>query len=303
LTTTQKVALVESVWETYGLAPALAAVDLPKSTWYYQRQQAVDYETKYAHLLPVLQDIARQHPAYGYRRTTVELRDTHGLQVNQKVVRRLHQLWDLRLLRSIRRPKPSGIQQAIQDTGSRINLVAQLERIGLFQVLYTDFTELWFADGRQKAHLIPIIEHRSKLAFGWAIGPSPDAALALQAWARAKQTCQQLAISCAGLIMHHDQGGAFISYDWAQQLLLADGLRLSYTWRGPQDNPEMEAFNSRFKNENRSLFLDAQTLAELAILVDQRMHYYNHERRHSALGYLAPWTYIERVRAGQVTLE
>ena len=33
MTTAQKVALVETAWETYGLNRALAAVDLPKSTW------------------------------------------------------------------------------------------------------------------------------------------------------------------------------------------------------------------------------------------------------------------------------
>jgi hypothetical protein len=32
MTTEQKVASVEGVWETYGLRPALEAVELPKST-------------------------------------------------------------------------------------------------------------------------------------------------------------------------------------------------------------------------------------------------------------------------------
>jgi len=38
----------------------------------------------------------------------------------------------------------------------------------------------------------------------------------------------------------------------------------------------MEAFNSRFKTENRSLFLDAQTLTQLVAVVGRRMNYYNH---------------------------
>jgi hypothetical protein len=42
----QKVALVEAVRETHGLAPALAAVDLPKSTWYYHRNHKVAYERR-----------------------------------------------------------------------------------------------------------------------------------------------------------------------------------------------------------------------------------------------------------------
>ena len=145
MTTEQKVALVATVWETYGLAPALAAVELPKSTWYYHRNQKVSYEEKYAHLRPDLEALAREHREYGYRRTTVELRETYGHLVNHKVVQRLHQLWELCLLRSTRAPKPSRIRQVIISAGGRANLVAQLEQIGLFEVAHTDFTELLFA--------------------------------------------------------------------------------------------------------------------------------------------------------------
>jgi transposase InsO family protein len=55
----------------------------------------------------------------------------------------------------------------------------------------------------------------------------------------------------------------------------------------------MEAFFSRFKTENHSLLLDAQTLIDLASVVDARMHYYNWERRHSQLGYRVPMTYAD----------
>ena len=175
MTTEQKVALVETAWETYGLNRALAAVDLPKSTWYYYRAQKVSYEDKYAYLWPELEEIARNHPDYGILRTTEELRDSYRHRVNHKVVQQLHQLWDLRLLRSARRPKPSKVRQAIVEAGERANLVAQLEQIELFQVAYTDFTELLYADGKHKAHLIPIIDHVCKLVYGWAVGAGPDA--------------------------------------------------------------------------------------------------------------------------------
>ena len=298
MTTEQKVALVEAAWEAHGLTRALAAVDLPRSTWYYQRTQKVSYEDKYAHLQGALEEIARKHPEYGVLRTTEELRDSHGRVVNHKVVQRLHQLWDYRLLRSTRRPKPSKVRQAIVEAGERANLVAQLEEIELFQVAYTDFTELLYANGQRKAHLIPIIGHVCKMAYGWAIGEGPDAATALQAWERAKEAFRQWDIPTEGLILHHDQGSAFISYAWTGQLLLKDGVRLSYALRGFKDNPEMESFFSRFKEEGRSLFFDARSLTELATLVDSRMAYYNTDRRHSSIGYVAPLTHIERVHAG-----
>ena len=113
MTTEQKVERVETTWRAYGLGPVLAAVDLPKSTWYYHRNQKVAYEDKYAYLFPDLEEIAREHAEYGYRRTTVELRDAYGRTVNHKVVQRLHRIWDFRLQRHIRKPKPSGVRQAI----------------------------------------------------------------------------------------------------------------------------------------------------------------------------------------------
>ena len=133
MTTEQKVALVEEAWKIYDLKVALEAVDLPKSTWYYHQEHKVSYEEKYAHLLPVLQGIAREHPAYGRPRITVELRETHGYHVNHKVVQRLLKLWELRLLRNTRSPKPSGIRQVIITAGERVNLVAQREHIGLLE--------------------------------------------------------------------------------------------------------------------------------------------------------------------------
>jgi len=298
MTTEQKVVLVETARETYDLNRALAAVDLPQSTWYYHQTQKVSYEDKYAYLRPDLETIARQHPEYGILRTTEELRDGYGHLVNHKVIQRLHQLWDLRILHSTQRPKPSRVRQAIMEAGERANRVAQLKQIEIFQVAYTDFTELLYADGRRKAYLIPIIGHVCKMAYGWAVGEGPEAALALQAWERAKETFRQLNIPYAGMIVHHDQGSAFISHAWTGQLLLKDGVRLSYALRGFKDNPEMESFIGHFKQEGRSLFLDAQSLAELAAVVDSRMVYYNTDRRHSSLGYVAPLTYIARVRAG-----
>lgn len=290
--------LVERMWEEHSLVSALAAVDLPKSTWYYHQRQKVSYEGKYRHLRALLERIAREHPEYGYRRTMVELRDAYGLEVNHKVVQRLHKLWGLPLLRSTRPPRPSGIRQALATSSARVNLVARRGQIGLFEVAYTDFTELRFADGRRKAYLMPLVGHNCKMAYGWAVGERANTDLALAAWERAKETFQRLGIPYRGMIIHHDRDPVFTGYGWTGQLLLEDEVRLSYTLNGAKDNPEMEAFFSRFKAENRSLLLDAQSLADLAEVVGQRMWYYNSERRHSSTGYLSPLAYIENARSG-----
>ena len=294
MTARQKVKLAASVVGEYSLSSALVAIDLPKSTWYYHQRQTVDYGAKYAHLQPALEEIARQHPEYGYRRTTTELHESYQEHVNHKVVQRLHQLWGLALLRTTRAPKPSGIRQVIIAVGNRANILAQMENIEPLDVLHTDFTELRFADGTQKAYLMPIIGHVSKLAFGWAVGESANRALALQAWRQATEMMQQLGIEPAGMVMHHDQDSVYTSYAWTGRLLLRDQLQISYSLDGAKGNTEMEAFISRFKNENRSLLLDAPTIEVLEQVVNERMQYYNDVRRHSALDNQPPRKCLER---------
>lgn len=294
MSTAQKVELVASVVGEYSLSSALATLELPKSTWYYHQRQKVGYGEKYAHLQPVLEEIARQHPEYGYRRTTTELHETYQEQVNHKVVQRLHQLWGLALLRTTRAPQPSGIRQIIVAAGDRINLLAQLEEIAPLDLLHTDFTELRFAGGTQKAYLMPIVGHASKVAFGWAVGESANRALALAAWQRARETLRQLGIEPAGIVMHHDQDPVYTSYAWTGRLLLGDQLQLSYSLDGARGNTEMESFISRFKNENRSLLLDAPTIEVLEQVVNVRMRYYNEVRRHSVLNNEPPWRFLKR---------
>ena len=296
MSTDEKVELVASVWESHGLAPALAAVELPKSTWYYHRNQKVSYTDKYAHLRPLLEEIVCDHSDYGIPRITVELREQYNQHINHKVVQRLLKEWDLSLLRNVQSPQPSGIRHAIVAAGRRANLVAQMESIGLFDVAYTDFTQLRYANGARKAYLMPIIGHECKLVYGWAVGPSANTTLALRAWEKAKQTFQNCDICWHGMVLHHDQDSVYTGYRWTEQLLRCDRVRLSYALEGARDNPEMESFHSRFKNENRSLLLDAQTLDELRRIVAERMRYHNQDRRHSSLSYVPPRAYIRQQR-------
>ncbi len=296
MTTEQKVELVASAQDTYGLTLALAAVDLPKSTWYYNQRQRISYTAKYARLRPVLEQIALEHPEYGVPRTVVELREQYGLRVNHKVLRRLHRLWDLALLRTTRSPNPHPIRQVIKMAGDRVNLVAKLEKIEPFQVCYTDFTEILYDNGQRKAYFMPIIGHQCKVAYGWALSQSPNRDAARKAWTRAKVTLQTHGIEWHDMIMHHDQDSVYTSYDWTGLLLRQDQVRLSYALNGAKDNPFIESFFGRFKTEGHSRFLVANNLEELERIVTERVDYYNHSRRHSSLDYQTPSATLRQMR-------
>ena len=287
--TERKIELVSEVRSLFGLAPALAALSLPRSTWHYWTAVRRPYEEKYSDLRRPLEVIARRHPEYGYRRVKTELEEAHDLVVGEEVIRKLHRLWDLALIRTVRAPKQSAIRQAITEIGERCNLVAGLEEIGAFEVLYTDFTELVYATG--KAFLIPLLDHRTKLVLGHALGASTNTELALAAWSEAVAGLAEWERDVEGVIVHQDRDPVFTSHDWLAQLLQKDRVRVSYALRGAKDNPEMESFNSRFKNENRSLLLEAESFENLKEVVTDRLEYYNRERRHSALGNRSPWDY------------
>lgn len=288
----EKIQLARGAVRDFEPRAVLAVLGLARSTWYYHRGGRVSYEAKYQHLRGPLEAIARQFPEYGYRRVTTELRETYGERRNEKVVRRLHRLWDLPLLRGTKVPKPSGVRRAIQAAGDRVNLVQALEAIGPLAVLYTDFTELVYAAGRAKAHLIVILDHATKLVLGQAVGERADTDLALQAWEGTVATLALLGSTPRGCIVHHDQDPVFTGYAWTGRLLLVDGCRMSYALDGARDNPEMESFFGRFKSENRSLLQDADTLAALADLVATRIVHYNERRRHSSLGNQTPLAYF-----------
>ena len=285
-----KVALVQQTPRGGSTTVACAVVGLARSTWAYQRHRLPPYAVRYAGFRGPLEQVARTHPDYGYRRTTAELLEGAGVVVNTKVVRRLHQLWELPLLRRTRVPRPSAVRAAITHAGAHANLVARFDAIAALAVLYTDFTELRYARG--KAWLITLLDHVSKVVAGWALGAHADSPLALAAWRHARTWLRRHGAPVAGIIVHHDRDPVFTGYAWTGQLLLRDQVRLSYALRGCRDNPEMESFHSRFKSENRSLLLDALTLADLERVVAQRLTYYNGRRRHSSLQNQPPLHYL-----------
>jgi putative transposase len=192
-----------------------------------------------------------------------------------------------------RKPRPSSIAKLLKETGSKINLVAGLSEIDDLEVLYTDFTEILYRRGRAKAQLMPLVDHASTLVVGHSLGEADNTELALEAWRKAKKMLQRCNRKTEGLIVHHDQDSVFLGHGWLYELVVLDKVRVSYAENGAKGNVHMEAFNSRFKTENRLLFWEQEDLASLKRVVEQRLRYYNHVRRHSALGNKSPVRYLK----------
>lgn len=296
MSTEKKVQRVrEARQEGTALQPALSAVELPRSTWYYHQNRKVSYKEKYQWLKPILEEIITENPAYGVRRIKCELQESYGHRVNHKVLRRLLPMWDLSVRRGTRSGKNTGPRAAISAAGSRADLVNGRDEISPFEVSVTDFTELRYDGGAKGAKLMPVLGHETKMVYGWALGPERNSQLALRAWERATETFQNLGIAYAEMIVHHDQDSVYTSFQWLHRLLIEDNVRLSFSMRGAKGNTVMEAFNGNFKHESTSLFAGATDVEQLREIVDSQMVYYNRRRRHSAIGNVSPADYVRRV--------
>jgi putative transposase len=289
--TAEKVQIVENNAQTYGLNVTLDAIGLPKSTWYYWKKEKVDYEEKYAHLRQPLIEVLKENSAYGYRRIAPDLKDL-GYPVGETVLRRVLRMWDLSLQRWAGRPKPSVPRRILAKDGAGMNLVARMGKLAPLQVLYTDFTAIWYADGGKKAYLMPLVDDVTKWIVGWSLGFRPNTELALEALSMAATTLANVGLSLEGRIIHHDQDTVYTSYRWLRAVLIKHRARISFSENGAKGNTSMESFNGRFKGENKSLFHEAANIWELKRLIARQIEYYNCRRRHSTLGYTAPINYI-----------
>jgi hypothetical protein len=68
----EKIELVGKFKDKYRFNRVINILGLTKSTWHYT-QNKQKYEERFGHLREPLMEIARDHPQYGYRRTTSEL--------------------------------------------------------------------------------------------------------------------------------------------------------------------------------------------------------------------------------------
>jgi transposase InsO family protein len=283
--------------DKFGLNQTLEIIGLPRSTWYYHQKDKVDYGQKYWQAGKDLLEIAREHSSYGYKRLTTELNENYGHHINKKVVLKLTRDNQLQLLRKVKKPKPSLVAKTLVAMGDKMNIVGQIlaegKVINLFEVCYTDFTEIVYSYGKRRLQLMPIIEHVSKIALGWALGNTATTEVALKAWDMTAKTVKNLGFSKERLIIHHDRDPVYTGYQWLGQILLVDKALVSYALRGFKDNPEMESFNGHFKGENKTLFWECEKPEEVLRVVDERMVYYNTERRHSSLGNKSPLTYLK----------
>ena len=284
--------LVEKHRHTYGLNRCLKAVALSKGTWHYQLHSKPGQRIKDEVLKERIVKVIEENPGYGYRRIGRELAQQQPAEpVNHKRLRRVLKSYELGLRRCLPRSKPSEVQRLVAEAGGSADLVKG-RSFEVLEAFSTDFKELLYDGGGKKAHLMVMLDLKSRWAGGWAVGDGRNRSVALQALDDLRKNMASLDQQLWGVVIHHDKDSVYTSYRWLEELLLKDKSRVSYAQRGARNNPWIESFWGRFETENGELILDAETEEELREIVEEQLEYYNHKRRHSALDYRRPYEVV-----------
>ena len=244
---------------------ALAArLGVSRSSLYYaQKRPKRDAEDK-VKILAVMTD----HLAYGHRRVAI------ALKMNHKKVARLMKKFGLKpLLHRGKRPqKPGDCGQPETGVTNVLKLLRPMEP----NVVWAgDFTYLWFQD--RFWYVATIIDVFTREIVGWHIANHHTTSLIADAFCDAVRRT-----GTAPQYFHSDQGSEYVSGAY-ESLLVQHGTIPSQSRKAsPWQNGFQESFYNNFKLELGDV-RRFELVGALVEAIHRQIHYYNHERIHTAL--------------------
>jgi len=200
-------------------------MDIKRSTFYYLRKINIHRKQKELRIRKKIEDISREHPYYGYRRITAQLRRDKLIVNHKKVLKMMKEL---------------GIQGRIKHkyittTNSKhnnkiySNLIKDKELTGINQICCADITYIRILNGF--VYLAAIIDIYSRKIVGYAIGRTLSSELAITALNMAIATR-----NTEDLIHHSDQGIQYTCKDYIK-ILKDNAIRISMSRKSnPYDN-------------------------------------------------------------------
>jgi transposase InsO family protein len=256
-------------------------LSIPRSSFYEHRSEKVTRrDEQIRRLAPLGIDIFWKHRRrYGSRRINQELSDV-GVHVSRRQVAEIMKMQGLR---------------AIQPKSFRPKTTESRHRLGYSpNLLLENFTltgpnQLWVADityiplqGRRFAYLSMLMDRHSRRLIGWEIDTTMTEELVIRSLRRAIDRRQPR----PRLVHHSDRGGQYAGRRF-RGLLHRAAIRQSMSRAGDcYDNAFMESCFGTIKTELE--MTEYETTAKADRELGEYFAYYNHDRKHSSLGYQTP---------------
>jgi transposase InsO family protein len=262
---------------------------LSKNTFYHHRHPDDSFADKYAHLKKQIKKIIKADCRYGVKRIKAALWEDCKIHIGRDALARLLKLWSLELKRKSKKMKRSVIQEILIALSDRVNLLIRTAITEPFQALSSDITEIHYNNGKSKAYLAAHKDVFGQMAYGFALGLTMEAKLAIDSLEMAKQSIRKLIKRVPNkLLCHSDQGSQYTSYEYTDRVLNSNMI-LSYSTPGtPTENPGQESFFGRLKEDCQDEFNEMKSFDELKKFISKRMKYYNDKRIHTSIGYQSP---------------
>lgn len=273
-------------------APAKSKKDLAEqlgvsrqSLYYKPKLPEKDLKLKYE-----IEKVMEKHKRYGHKRIADDLK------INKKRILRVMKLFHLKPKRTRKPPfKPEDQNQAPMDIP---NLLKETIIDAPNLAYASDFTYLPCFG--KFIYLATIEDVFTREILGWEVSTKHNTDLVASAMINA------LRCHPAPKLAHSDQGSEYRSRAY-RELLEYFGIKCSMSQKAcPWQNGKQESFYSEFKLElgHSEAY---PTLGELIEAIALQIHYYNHERIHTALRcppvvFAARFTKIEKIEKIQKNL-
>jgi putative transposase len=238
-------------------------VGIARTTFYYQKRtnpETVLLQTR-------VQELAFNHPSYGYRKVWVLL-GREGLRYN---IKRIHRIWKL-----------EGLSQIKRRTRVKHKPIAPLIPKALYK------NHIWSYDmmedrtaGGNRLRLLTVVDEFTRECLTIKISKS--------------MTSQEVMLALQNLFLEYgkpenirsDNGSEFVAKA-LKSWLAENQIQTLYIHPGsPWENSYIESFNGKLRHEclNREVFT---SLLEAKMLIENWRQEYNHQRPHMSLNYQTP---------------
>ncbi|MDD5793716.1 MAG: IS3 family transposase [Clostridiales bacterium] len=211
---------------------------------------------------------------YGYRKVTAQLRNKYNLKINKKKVRRL--MRNLGLLGdTVKKPK------------NRVSRTCESRKVTKSNQLWQmDIKYAFIAGTKKTAYITSIIDVYDREIVAYSINLSATGEVAKKVMLEALYT-RNLNDNTNGLVLRTDNGSQFISGIFEQGCLSANVIHERIPVRSPNYNAFIESYHRYLQDEclTGSIYWN---LEDIKIDVADFVYRYNHERIHSAIGYVSP---------------